>query len=179
MGWKKLSEKYLFDDPPWLKIREDKLMAPNGNIKESYYVFEYPDWANTIALTTDGKFVMVRQYRHGIGKSSYELSAGVCEKGETPLVSAQRELLEETGYSGGNWSHWMSNSANPSTHDNLVHCYIATNVVKTHDQNLDPTEDISVHLLTFGEVLELLKNDKIIQALHASALWKYVALKQN
>lgn len=178
--WKLLKSTYLFERKPWLTIREDQLEMPNGDIMEAYYVFEYPDWANVIAVTKEGLFVMVRQYRHAVEEVNFELSAGVCDDSDKDaMISAQRELLEETGYGGGTWSKWMVNTANPGTHTNMTHCYLAQNVEKIADQTLDRTEDISVHLLTKAEVLHLLETDQIRQSLHAAALWKYFALNKD
>ena len=98
---KTVSSKYLFRRP-WLTVRCEDMLLPNGNHIPEYYILEYPDWVNTIAITKDGKFVFVRQYRPGIERTCYELCAGVCEKEDaSPLVSAQRELWEETGYGKG------------------------------------------------------------------------------
>ena len=92
-AWKTVSSKYLFRRP-WLTVRCEDMLLPNGNHIPEYYILEYPDWVNTIAITKEGKFVFVRQYRPGIGRTCYELCAGVCEKEDaSPLVSAQRELL--------------------------------------------------------------------------------------
>ena len=152
------------------------MLLPNGNHIPEYYILEYPDWVNTIAITKDGKFVFVRQYRPGLGRTSYELCAGVCDKEDaSPLVSAQRELWEETGYGKGNWREYMVISANPSTHTNLTHCFLATDVEPIDHQHLEDTEDLSVHLLTFEEVKQLLENNEIMQSLNAAPLWKYVA----
>lgn len=115
MKWKTLSQKYLIEKP-WLTARVDKVELPTGAIIDEYYVLEYPDWVNTIAITKDGMFVFVRQYRYAIGKTVNELCAGVIEKGEDPMAAAKRELMEETGFGGGNWQKWMTISANPSTH---------------------------------------------------------------
>ena len=168
-AWQVVSSKYLFRRP-WLTVRCDDMLLPNGNHIPEYYILEYPDWVNTIAITREGKFVFVRQFRPGIGKQLYELCAGVCEKEDaSPLVSAQRELLEETGYGNGNWQEYMVISANPT------HCFLATDVERVDIQHLEDTESLTVHLLTFEEVQELLKSNQIIQALHAAPLWKYVA----
>ena len=174
-AWKTVSSKYLFRRP-WLTVRCEDMLLPNGNHIPEYYILEYPDWVNTIAMTKDGKFVFVRQYRPGLGRTSYELCAGVCDKEDaSPLVSAQRELWEETGYGKGNWQEYMVISANPSTHTNLTHCFLATNVEPIDHQHLEDTEDLSVHLLTFEEVKQLLENNEIMQSLNAAPLWKYVA----
>jgi len=96
--WKVMSSRYLAEKP-WFTVREERVLLPNGNEIPNYYVFEYPDWVNVIAVTRDGKFVFERQYRHAVGLVSYELCAGVCEPDDaSPLESARRELLEETGY---------------------------------------------------------------------------------
>ena len=99
--WEIISSEYLHK-APWLTVRKDHVVLPNGNHIPSYYILEYPDWVNTIAITRDGQFVFIRQYRHGLQETSYELCAGVCEEEDaSPLISAQRELLEETGYGNG------------------------------------------------------------------------------
>ena len=73
----------------------------------------------------------------------------------SPLISAQRELWEETGYGKGNWQEYMVISANPSTHTNLTYCFLATDVELIDHQHLEATEDLSVHLLTLEEVKRL------------------------
>ena len=173
--WEVLKSEYLFKEP-WFTARRDTVKLPNGNQIPAYYILEYPDWINVIAITKDGKFIFVRQYRHGLGQVNYELCAGVCEKeDDSPLQSAQRELLEETGYGNGQWTEYMVISANPSTMTNLTHCFLAKDVERISDQHLEATEDLSVHLLTLEEVRELLTTDQIKQALMAAPLWKYMA----
>lgn len=170
--WEKLESRYLFERP-WLTVRRDKVMLPDGRINDEFYVLEYPDWVNVIAITKDGDFVMERQYRHGIGLTCYEICAGVIEKGEAPIDAAKRELLEETGYGNGEWQEIMTICGNSSTTNNFTHCFVATGVEKIATQQLDRTEDISVHLLTLQEVKTLLENNLITQALMAAPLWKY------
>ena len=62
---------------------------PTGAIVPAWYVFEFPDWVNVIALTKDDKFVFISQYRHGLGETRYELVAGCREEGETAEESAR------------------------------------------------------------------------------------------
>ena len=176
MKWKTLSQKYLIEKP-WLTARVDKVQLPTGVIIDEYYVLEYPDWVNTIAITKDGKFVFVRQYRYAIGKTVNELCAGVVEKGEDPMDAAKRELMEETGFGGGNWQEWMTISANPSTHTNLTHCYLATDVEPLGKQHLDHGEDLEPRIFSREEVLDMLQKGEIWQALMAAPLWKYFMFK--
>lgn len=171
--WKTIHSEYLFKRP-WLTARRDEVELPNGTRNPEYYVLEYPDWVNIIAITKDGKFVMVRQYRHGLDDVFTETPAGVMEKGETPEQAARRELLEETGFGGGNWKLWTVLSANPSSMTNLSYSFLATDVEKLSSQHLDKTEDIRCLLLSREEIIELLEND-MKQALMAAPLWKFIA----
>lgn len=172
--WETISSEYLFRRP-WLTVRHDQVRLPDGRINPEFYVLEYPDWVNVIAITQDGRFVMERQFRQGLGKTCFEIPAGVMEKGETPLEAARRELQEETGYGEGTWEEIMTVSGNCSTTSNLTHCFVAKGVKKISDQHFDSTEDLSVYLLTLDQVRELLRSDKIRQSLMAAPLWKYFA----
>ena len=177
--YKVIESEYLIRRP-WLTARRDKLQLPDGAINPEYYVLEYPDWVNTIAITKEGDFIFVRQYRHGIDEMSTEICAGVIEKGEDPLTAAKRELWEETGYGNGTWQPWMRICGNPSTTNNWTHCFLATDVERVCDkQHLDKTERIEVLHLTYEEVKKLLMDDQMKQALMAAPLWKYVSMREN
>lgn len=173
--WKVLDRRYVLDRRPYMYLREDTVLLPNGSRIDDFFVFEYPDWVSTVAITKTGEFVLIRQYRHGIGAVYYELVAGVAEKEYSLLENAQRELLEETGYGGGEWQAWMQISANPSTHTNISHIFLATGVERVAEQHLETTEDIVVHVLPAAEVLRLLRAGEMFQALHQAALWRYFA----
>ena len=157
-------------------LRHESIELPDGRLIPDYYVFEYPDWVNVIAITKEGKFVFIDQYRHGLGETDYEIPAGVAEPDDASmLAAAQRELAEETGYGGGQWRELMVVAPNPSTQNNLTYCYLATGVERLGEQHLDATEDIRVHLFSGAEVRELLESGRIRQALMAAPLWRYAA----
>jgi ADP-ribose pyrophosphatase len=173
--WTVRHSEHLFNEP-WFTVRKDTVELPNGHQIPSYYILEYPDWVNVIAITKEGEFIFVEQYRHGLRDIFFELCAGVCEKEDaTPLQSAQRELLEETGYGNGTWEEYMILSANPSTMTNLTYCFLAKDVEQVSEQHPEATEDLSVHLLSVEEVKELLAAGQIKQSLMAAPLWKYMA----
>ncbi len=175
--WKTLKSEYLIRRP-WLTARRDVVQLPNGEINDEFYVLEYPDWVNVIAITDDDHFVFVRQYRYALDVLSIELCAGVAEPGETIEQSARRELLEETGYGGGEWREVMTIGQNPSTCNNLTHCFVAKGVKHLQEQHLDRTEDIDVVLLTRDEVLDMLRGDTLKQALMLAPLWRYFATEE-
>ena len=74
-AWKTVSSKYLFRRP-WLTVRCEDMLLPNGNHIPEYYILEYPDWVNTIAITKDGKFVFVhhKDNTRGLQKSYKNVS---------------------------------------------------------------------------------------------------------
>ncbi|MBO7609784.1 MAG: NUDIX hydrolase [Muribaculaceae bacterium] len=172
--WDTLESRYIIQRP-WLTARVDKVRLPDGTINPEHYVLEYPDWVNIIAITRDNNFVMIRQYRHAMDQVMIELCAGMCEEGETPLQSAQRELLEETGFGGGQWAEIMTIGQNPSICDNITHCFLAQGVKKIDEQHLDQSEDIEVLIMTRQEVYDMLSNNQMLQALMAAPLWRYFA----
>ncbi len=172
--WTTLESRYIIRRP-WLTARVDKVQLPDGRVNPEHYVLEYPDWVNVIAITTRGEYVMIRQYRHGTDQVMAEVAAGVIEQGETPLQAAQRELLEETGYSGGDWRCIMSICQNPSICNNLTHCFVATGVELAGEQRLDAGEDIAVELWTRQQLIEHLRRDEMKQALMAAPLWRHLA----
>ncbi|MGM9737114.1 MAG: NUDIX hydrolase [Candidatus Cryptobacteroides sp.] len=174
--WKVLRREYLFRRP-WFTVRRDCVQLPDGRENPEFYVLEYPDWVNVIAVTEDGRFVMERQYRHGLGKTCFEIPAGVIEDGEDPIEAAKRELLEETGYGEGKWHKIMTVSGNSSTTNNLSHCFVAEGVRKISGQHLDSTEDLEIVLLDTAQVKDLMVNDQIRQALMAAPLWRYFSEK--
>lgn len=176
--WEVISSEYLFRRP-WLTARRDHVRLPNGNENKEYYVLEYPDWVNVVARTKGGDFLMIRQYRHGLGRTCFELVAGVIDPEDaSPEDAARRELLEETGFGGGNWHLLCTLSANASAMNNICHCFLAEGVEHVSTQHLEPTEDIEVHLLTEAQVHQLLEGDEIKQALMAAPLWKYLSAIQ-
>ncbi len=175
--WKTLKSEIIISRPPWLRVRHDEVQLPDGRINPEFYVLEYPDWVNVIAITEDGHFVMELQYRYGIDMTCHEICAGVMEKGETPEEAARRELEEETGYVGGEWTKLMTISGNASTTNNLTHCFLAKGVRRDGTRHLDSTEDLDVVLMTEDEVYALLERDEVKQSLMAAPLWRYFATK--
>ena len=170
LKWKTLSSEYLFRDG-WFTVRKDKCETPGGKIVDPYYVYEFPTWAAAVPVTEDGKIVMVRQYRHALGETGIELPGGCVDDTDNNLQDAMaRELSEETGYSFSSYKYLGRISANPSSNNNLLHMYLATGGKKVAEQKLDENEEIEVMLLTIDEVKQLLRDNKIVQAMHVSCI---------
>lgn len=170
MKWKLLSSEYLFKDL-WFTVRKDKCETPQGKIVEPYYVYEFPDWVTAVALTEDGKVILEKQYRHALGTVDLEIPGGCVDKTDKNYEEAiARELLEETGYTFSSYEYLGKISANPSTNSNLMHMFLAKGGRKTAEQSLDHNEEIEISLITIEELKQLLRENKIIQAMHVTCI---------
>lgn len=176
--WRKIASKYLVK-AQWATLRVDTCQLQTGLIKDDYYVLEYPNWVNAIALTTEGKMILVRQYRHAADIISLEIPGGVIDDGEEPEVAIKRELLEETGYSFDSCELIATLYPNPATSTNQTFTYLLKGGVKTHEQHLDEHEILNVELYNIDEVKQLLKDNKLDQALHTAALFYGLAALQE
>ncbi|MFN6373954.1 MAG: NUDIX hydrolase [Chitinophagia bacterium] len=171
MEWKLLKTEYLFKDL-WFTVRKDSCERPNGKVVEPYYVYEFPEWVTAVALTENGEFIFEKQYRHAAGLTMMEIPGGCVDPEDESLSSAvARELKEETGYVFESMEYLGKTSANPSTHTNWMHFFLARGGKKMSDQELDGNEDIEVSLLTIDQVKVLLKENKIFQSMHVTALF--------
>ncbi|MET4083832.1 ADP-ribose pyrophosphatase [Pedobacter sp. UYP30] len=168
--WKKLATKYLVKEK-WATLRVDTVELQGGAIKDDYYVLEYPNWVNAIAITEEGKIILVRQYRHAADIVSLEVPGGVIDGDELPEFAIKRELKEETGYTFKTCKLVAELYPNPATSNNKTFTYLLTGGVKTDKQHLDEHEILNLEEYTVEEIKDLIKEHKIAQALHVAALW--------
>ncbi len=163
----------------YLKVRCERAAVPNGPIIPDYYIIENRGWVGIVPLTGDGHFLINNQYKHGIGHEVLEFPAGGIDAHEDdPLVTARRELMEETGYSfeDGQIELLAHMYANPTGARTRIWWYLARNVRKTGTPKDDPVEIIENRLITPKELLELIhKGDFAVQGQIAAA---YMALER-
>ncbi len=155
-------------------VRHQAFRLPSGREIPDYWIFEYPPWVGVVAVTKDDRLVLVRQYRPAIGAVHYEIPAGVVEADEGVEQGARRELLEETGFGGGQWSVLSRLSANPALQDNISTTFLAEGVEPLAAPAPETTEDLRVHLVKVDDALRLFDQGDIIQALHAAPLLRYL-----
>lgn len=176
--WKVLSREYLAREP-WYTVRVDRVQLPNGHVIPKYWISEYPPWVNVVALTEADQVVLIRQYRHGIEKVAWEIPAGTTDATDTSLEeAARRELLEETGYGGGRWSHLTTLSANPALQNNLTTTFLAEGVTKQREAAPEANEEMTVRLTPLGEVGRLIETGGFVQALHVAPLLMVLLRRQ-
>ena len=108
-----------------ITLRRDTVAMPGGgdSVRE---VVHHPGAVAVLALDDDGNVVLLRQYRHPVGRHLWELPAGLRdEDGEPPLETAKRELAEEVQLAADRWSLLLSVNNSPGFSDELVHVFLA------------------------------------------------------
>ena len=176
--WQVLSSQTLLRDR-WIDLRADHCRTQGGQEITPYYVLAYPDWVNVVALTDDRRLLLVEQYRHAAGSAMLELPGGAMDATDAgPLVAAQRELLEETGYAARDWRAVSSLYPNPATQTNRVHSFLAAGCHEVAAPSLDAGEEgMAVRRLPLDEVLAGLSAGLLGQAMQVAAL--LLALRES
>ncbi|MDF5706882.1 MAG: NUDIX hydrolase [Nostoc sp. S4] len=159
--WKTLKSKMLLDDY-WCQVRQDEIELPNGKIIDDYFVSIRPDVAMVLPITSSREIIFVRQYRHAVGDFFLELPAGNFDSTEESAeVAAIRELTEETGYISQELIKIGTLYDKPSKDTNQIHLFLAENVIKVREQQLDITEEIEIVLIPVESVLERITQGEI------------------
>jgi len=143
---------------------------PEKDVTHDFYVLNNPDWINIVVLTHDESLVLVKQHRLGTDEITIETVAGLMNDEELPEISAQRELLEETGFQAGEMILMKKLSANPAIMSNHIYFYLALNSRKIADQSLDMAEDIDVITVSQHEALEMISEGTINHTIIVTAL---------
>jgi ADP-ribose pyrophosphatase len=159
------------------RARYDWMENPrNGEVVKAT-VLEAPDWVNVVALTPEGKLVVVRQYRFGLGKMTTEIPAGIVEKGEESQMAAARELVEETGYTSTDWEYLGWSAPNPAFLENRCHHWLARGAVQTCSPELDLGEDLAAAEISLEGLREEIKGGRFRHSLAFSALARVYDLR--
>src|SRR3954447_3557506 len=96
--WPKLTARRHAPISEWMTVvSKDVQLSPGARV-ETYYAIEQPSYLAALAMTQEGRILLVRQYRPAIERYSLELPSGLLDQNEDPATGVARELLEETGY---------------------------------------------------------------------------------
>ncbi len=153
-----------------LELRSIHYRHPGRGTERDFVVAHAPDWVNVLALTPDGRLVLVRQFRFGSDGFSLELPGGAVEAGEDPVAAAVRELSEETGYGGGRVRLLGSVHPNPAIMDNRCHFVLVDGAVPAGPVNWDQDEEIEVSTAPVADVFAWARSGRITHSLTVAAL---------
>jgi len=171
--WKTLQSKPVGDFRIF-KLRSDIAVNPRTGKEHDFFVLDSVNWVNVIAVTPDQQLVMVEQYRHGSNTVELEVPGGMMDAGETdPVVTAVRELREETGYAGENARLLGKIHSNPAILSNVTFTVLIENCRLQHGVEFDSGEDLITRLIPVAEVSKLVADEKIGHSLVVVALYYF------
>ncbi len=133
-------------------------------------VIRHPGASAIVPLLDDNRVLMLKQYRHAVGQSIWEIPAGTFDGKEDPLVCAQRELTEETGYKAHHWDRLGAITPVPGYSDETIHLFLASNLSPA-SQQLDQDEILEVHPLPITQVVDMIKAGQIQDAKTIAAIF--------
>ena len=156
------------------KRNEESATGINGD----YMVINATEWV-TIIPVYKGNFVLVRQYRHGLGKITAEFPGGMCDEGEDPVESAYRELEEETGFKTGKMTVLGVCSPNPAIFSNSITVCLAEDLTPTNELHLDDDEVLMYETVPIDEVIDSFCKGEYVNAFMGTALALYMRHVQS
>lgn len=159
-----------------LYVTSDNVLLPNGDTSERDVV-HHSGGVGILPLLDDGNVLCVKQFRYPMHRVLLEIPAGKKEKGEKPLECGIRELHEETGYKSNKITPLGEILPTPAYDTETIHIYLAENLEKISDQELDKDEFINVCKVPFSELLKMVMNDEIKDAKTVAAVLKTAFIK--
>jgi 8-oxo-dGTP pyrophosphatase MutT (NUDIX family) len=172
--WKLIEDVVALETPVFTAI-ERRCLSPKDGRAKSFACLRAPQWANVLALTADGQVLLVRQFRHGTREVSLELPGGVVEPGQSPLETARRELMEETGYEAGELEPLCALRPNPALFDNAIHTFLAKGAVPAGRTNFDENEELDLLLVPEADLQAMILDGRIDHAMMVAAIGFYLA----
>jgi 8-oxo-dGTP pyrophosphatase MutT (NUDIX family) len=160
--WKILETKDV-SSSKWFPVIQDKVQLTNGKIIDDFFTAPMGNVAMVLALTKEGKFVFVKQYKHGIRDIMIELPAGVQQEGKSVIETAVIELEEEVGIKTRIDNLLLIGKAinNSTKTDHVSYCYLAKDLEFNSKQNLEVTEEIEIVQVTPKKAIDMVKSGEI------------------
>jgi ADP-ribose pyrophosphatase len=154
----------------YLDVRVDEIVTPDGR-RSQRDIVGHPGAVAIVALDDDGRVLLVRQFRLAAGRTLLEIPAGTLDRAadgslEDPDLAARRELEEETGVRAGSWQRLGSFWTAPGFATELMHLYLARELVPAHLDRLGPDEDERLELerVALPEALAMAEDGRIADA---------------
>ena len=166
-------EQSLLTETRIFRLFAERWRSPRTGDEHLFTNIDSPDWVNVVALDTEQRLILIRQFRFGTRAFTLEVPGGMCDPGEDPRTTALRELREETGYSGSSVVDLGFVYPNPAIFNNRAHMFLVEGCEPSGELTLDPGEDIEVVPTPVEEAIAMLHDGTIDHALVAVALSRF------
>ncbi len=155
----------------FLQVRKDEARLPDGSLHVREWVV-HPGASAIVALADDGRVLMERQWRYPMGREYLEIPAGKIDAGESPLQTAQRELLEETGMRAERWQLLTVIHPAIGFSNEVIHLFLAQGVSGSPDQAaLDQGERIETLWMSLPDLMSRVRKGELPDVKTQIALW--------
>lgn len=151
-AWKTLSREQILDHSPYLQVERHTVQLPDGRIIHDWPWVITPDYTNTVVVTREGRYLCFRQPKYSVEGVSLAPVGGYREPDEDPLRAAQRELLEETGYTAPEWIDLGHYPVEGNRGVGTAHFYLALDAQRVAERDADDLEEQELLLLSRDEV---------------------------
>jgi len=141
------------------RIVTENVTLPGGATTD-VDILHHPGAAAIVPYDSDNRVILIKQYRHALRDHIWEIPAGTLDGEESALQCAQRELVEETGFSAAAWHKLGAITPVPGYSDERVHIFVATRLVPAA-QDLDEDEILDIHHIGFHEALGMIRRGEI------------------
>ena len=139
---------------PWVRVREDKVIRPDGT-RGIFGVTTAHPGVSIVAIDKKGFCYLIKEYGYAIGRPTTKLMAGAVDKGETSLQAAKRECLEESGMGGGVWHYLGTIHYYPTIFDTQEHMYLSLDIEKRQEQSEEERALIQVVQVPFQKAVHM------------------------
>ncbi len=177
--WRTLSNRSLLKVEPWLEVTRQEVRLPNGQVVDDYYAIRLPGYVVVVALTAEGLILAERHYKHGPRAVTLGLPAGYLEPGEDPLVAAQRELREETGYASQDWQVLGEFVVDGNRGCGVANLFLARDCHPIGPVDSDDLEQTEVCLYTLEELCAVMRSRQPMELCTVAALGRVVIEEMN
>ncbi|HET92203.1 MAG TPA: NUDIX hydrolase [Chloroflexi bacterium] len=150
--WKTLSRRTKLDHSPYLIVEEHTIELPDGHVIPNWTWVITPDYINVLAVTENQRFLCFRQTKYGVEGTSLAPVGGYLEPGEDPLETAQRELLEETGYQAAEWILLGDYVVDGNRGAGAAHIFLARGAQHVAEPDADDLEEQELLLLSRADI---------------------------
>jgi ADP-ribose pyrophosphatase len=166
--WRRLSRRVAYENP-WIEILHDDVVRPDGQ-PGIYGVVHFRYLAiGVVPLDATDRVLIVGQFRYTMNHYSWEIPRGGGEFGEAPESAARRELVEETGYTGGEWRELCRAELSNSVTDEVTILFVASGL-EAGPASPEGTEQLQLRWAPFDEVMAMIRRGEVADAMTIIAL---------